>query len=279
MKNSKLLLPLCGLAIATAFSACTKSLTKPTSLSGVNATNGTPVDYTDSLKRGLWAYYMFNDNLADSSGNNRNMSGVNGIGFTTDIDGSANDALNFTGVNISGENTYAVCDSGINFTSTTWSVTFLMYTRATTGRLFEKADFNNAQGASISFDTQPDSLTGIDLHLEVTTDSNICNDITTSANSNFLSMTNPIALDTWAYVTITYDGSIEKIYVNGEVMTSLTTATNQFHTCDNAPFYVGMWWLEDLQPFNGIMDDLRIYTRALTLGEVQYLASSEGSGL
>ena len=74
-------------------------------------------------------------------------------------------------------------------------------------------------------------------------------------------------LNTWHHIAMTYDGTTAKLYADGVEVGSMTKAFNLVLT--NA--YIGKhlyssgWW-------NGSIDDVRIYDRALTSAEIEQLA-------
>ena len=74
-----------------------------------------------------------------------------------------------------------------------------------------------------------------------------------------------ITLGVWAHVVATYDGAVYKIYVNGVQKVSGNEA-NPF-VDSNIPSYIGCWGGSE-QFVNGIIDEVRIYNRALTSDEI-----------
>ena len=90
----------------------------------------------------------------------------------------------------------------------------------------------------------------------------------------------------WIYVAITYnsinyDSSDAKIYINGISTTPIFTANGYDSNFRNIQYesthdvYIGMRNFSDGKNFNGTIDDVRIYDRALTLKEVQMLYNNE----
>ena len=78
----------------------------------------------------------------------------------------------------------------------------------------------------------------------------------------------------WYHVAMTYDGSFLKLYVNGNLDGS-AAATGPIAT-STQPFRIGgdeTGWF-----FNGLVDELAFYSRALTDAEVQAIYNSAGSG-
>jgi hypothetical protein len=77
------------------------------------------------------------------------------------------------------------------------------------------------------------------------------------------------AENTWYYIVGTYDGSVKRLYVNGELIASLSQTgilpTNTLPlTIGSAPNWYGTF-------FNGIIDEVRIYNRALSEDEIKHL--------
>src|SRR5207237_558739 len=62
-----------------------------------------------------------------------------------------------------------------------------------------------------------------------------------------------------------------KFYVNGNLMSSLTIRFDKLNMCSNGQFILGDWWSGGHEYFNGKMNQIRIYTRALSANEVRYL--------
>jgi hypothetical protein len=60
-------------------------------------------------------------------------------------------------------------------------------------------------------------------------------------------------------------------YVNGTLVNSQTITIKQINSCPNGQFVLGDWWSGGHALFNGKIDELRIYTRAISAEEVKYL--------
>jgi hypothetical protein len=77
----------------------------------------------------------------------------------------------------------------------------------------------------------------------------------------------PLAANTWYYLAATYDGETLKSYVNGALVTSNPGPSGP-PDADPFPFTLGKH-SQASQFFQGIVDDVRVYSRALTLAEIQ----------
>ncbi len=79
-------------------------------------------------------------------------------------------------------------------------------------------------------------------------------------------------INTWSHLAAIYDGSGLKLYLNGSLVTSNSSSGAIPTTAD--PFFIGT--KSDIAPggdrFNGELDEIRLYSRALNLQEIQTLA-------
>jgi concanavalin A-like lectin/glucanase superfamily protein/Big-like domain-containing protein len=84
--------------------------------------------------------------------------------------------------------------------------------------------------------------------------------------SEFVKGTAQLALNTWTHLASTYDGSMLRLYVNGNQVTSKVVGTTINAT--SRPLRIGgntVWG----EYFQGLIDDVRIYNRALSPSEIQ----------
>ena len=224
----------------------------------------------DSVKMGLWGYYNFNGgNVSDLTGRSHHLRVVNGLQFGVDKLGSANNALLFDGVN-----DYAVIDSGIHFPEGNFAVSFFINAQKTSGgRIFNKANFNNGRSPSINFGFDDDNATN-KLNFAISNNNNICNNFWSPASATNLYTNTLINSNAWYAVVAQHTNGIMKVYLNSVLIAAISTPNNSFKACSDAPFYFGIWWLSDLLPYKGSMDNIRIYTRSLSDGEIKYLSEN-----
>ena len=85
-------------------------------------------------------------------------------------------------------------------------------------------------------------------------------------NQDRYSPGNPVPPNSWTHLATTYDGSTLRLYVNGAVATSMPL-TGAIGSSTN-PLRIGgnSIWAEW---FNGLIDEVRVYDRALTAAEIQ----------
>lgn len=68
----------------------------------------------------------------------------------------------------------------------------------------------------------------------------------------------------WNYYTLTYDGATAKLFVNGSQVSSASGT----HVTNNNNLMFGSWDTGS-EFYNGMIDEVRIYNRAITLAEIQ----------
>jgi len=209
------------------------------------------------LETGLVAYYTFNESSGNSvydySGNGNN-GNINGAAW---IKGKHDYALHFDG-----EDDYVVVPDS-NSLNLTDAFTFeaWIYPRS----------FGEIQGGII---LDKNSAAYAFYLRNVTSDPEKI--AITLGGNQYFSNNNSIVLDEWQHVAVTFDRSLSsnqiKFYVDGvEAGTATRTKTVPSNT---QPLYVGN--RGDLKrTFNGAIDEVRTYNRALSGGEIQSAYSEE----
>lgn len=195
----------------------------------------------------------------DSSGNGNDLTDTNNVGSDTGI---YNNGLSINGG--SSENLFrndadiVGLQLGNSFTITTW-IRFENYSSITDGQvpIFRKG---NASTSDMSYML---SLQGTS-----SANSRLVGSISTNGTSydQVHTATTPLSLNTWYYVTWTYDGSTSRIYVDSTEVGSASLSGTPFN--DTAPFYIGDT-VDDY--LSADMDEARIYSRALSTEEVTHL--------
>ena len=220
---------------------------------------GNVIDISEILPEGLVANYTFIGNADDATSNN-NSGTVNGATLTTDRFGEANSAYQFDGVNdnisipfssslqIDGDISFNVWMKGTNGGSTNWHGYLLAANNDSYWLRTESRDNNTAftvRGQAGSNNSSDD--------------------------------TDNITNDTWTMVTFTstYNKDTNdpqnefKIYVDGELQYTRSRAKNRDIATDGFLMIGSQYWNGDY--FKGVIDDLRIYNKALSAQEVSTL--------
>lgn len=75
----------------------------------------------------------------------------------------------------------------------------------------------------------------------------------------------------WTHLSVTLEGAELRFYINGDLVGSATDFLAVFEGADDAQFSLGVNWSDPA--FQGLMDQLRIYDRALSAEEITTLAA------
>jgi len=211
---------------------------------------------------GLLAWYPFNNNGLDSSGNNNNGI-IYGPTATTDRFNHANQALLF-----SGNNQYISVANDVyssNLTLSSW-----MYANdfGGTGNSGGKVIFFKATSTGYNIDY--DLGVGLDASSNAVAFFNFG-----QGSSQYVGLLSNTILQAshWYLITATRENGVANLYINGNLD---ATTTYSFTPADeNFNLTLGMS-NNSFQSFSGKLDELRIYNRALTATEIQTLYHEGG---
>ncbi|MBO0932897.1 LamG domain-containing protein [Fibrella aquatilis] len=206
---------------------------------------------------GLIAYYPFNGNADDASGNTNN-GVVRMATLTTDRLGTANSAYHFSdGANIVVANSTSLQLTN-SFTFSGW-----MNLRSFVGRDGDSGGSSpNGTHVLFSKDCDRDWLSLL-LVIQAAPRGYVAGGTWKGSLSHFLSTT----LDTWTHVGMSYNGTFIKLYING-LPVAASASPNTFTATNARDLYIGgmACWPYF---FNGDLDDFRFYNRDLTDDEVK----------
>lgn len=212
------------------------------------------------LNDGLIAYYPFNGNANDESGNNYNGT-VNGPTLTADRFGNPNKAYSFKS-SPSIQNITTSLIGPIGQEARTISFWIKQDISNSTNDVFVLCSYgdNTQSGADFTPIISPNNEVGIDI----------------LGGNIFYSK---ITIGTWIHYAAVYDPSFGKtinsikVYLNGILQNkTLDGGSLIVNTGGRRPFIIGDPNAD--QNFIGKIDDLRVYSRALTQEEISYLYSN-----
>ena len=206
----------------------------------------------------LSAYYKLNGNLIGTVGPSP-LSAPNGVTYTTGKFGNANGAAVFNGTNT--YLTYAALDSAYGGSGNNISVMLWVYTT----NLFDTDDVINYFNQS----------TNVGWQVKLVGDG-LSNSLEVRIASTTLTVASSIAANTWTHIGFTYDNTAGgfKVYINGILRTSGGSAGMNTNGAING-LRIGARSTGSLTGsyYTGRMDDINIWQRALTAGEVAILAT------
>ena len=218
--------------------------------------SGTGPDITS----GLVAYYPFNGNANDESGNGNNGTIQGNVVLTTDRFGIPSKAYEFPGIAF---NYIQVPDASTLqlsvFTLNAWIYTSTDYG---SGQVIQKGrDINNGH-----YGLYTTSVGGTNLYNGI---------------NNTTGIPQP-TIGIWHMVSGSVSGNKAKFYLDGKFMKD-TTLSNPFICSGSEPLAIGMHYYAGVPstwtyPFKGKIDDIRIYNRALSDSEVQQIYALTNTG-
>jgi hypothetical protein len=221
------------------------------------------------LTNGLVAYYPFNGNANDESGNGNNGT-VNGATLTRDRLGNGSKAYSFDGVN-------DFINCGIfNLNSNQISINLWINESAVSSN--RNVIISKYDGVSYPGDNSISRTFSLIRH-DASYQNRFHAQISFDGINTFESFSSEFGVpQIWRMITISYDGNLLKWYFNGvfHSQVQINSLSNLFSS--NTPIYVGCF-SDGNSPesalgfFNGQIDDIRIYNRALSQSEITYLAT------
>ena len=218
---------------------------------------------------GLVAYYPFNGNANDETGNGNNGT-VNGATLTSDRDGNENSAY-YLNVNASGG--WGQAQNRITVSNPTIS----------NDNSFTMSAWINLETKPSPFNNRPHTIMGrwdgngvaVFRH-QINYSGEVSTNLRQGTNSNIVEG-GSVSYGEWYHIVITYDGSILKQYINNQLTTQeqlnidMNTSSTDL-TFGELHMANGHWYL-----FSGKMDDLGYWNRALTEQEIANLYTSNSS--
>jgi hypothetical protein len=223
-----------------------------------------------NLTIGLIAYYPFNGNANDASGNKLNGTVVGGVTFTNDANGKANSAATFDG----STGYILVSDSAGKFQTNAVSISFLVNLTNTSIRQSFLANQNFNDGTGLSYAVVLGTANTSLPQFGVETNTLGCGAPPYDLSAD-ISPANQMSTNKWYNIVCIFTDSLQEFFVNGTLNTAITRNFAALNQClNNKDLVIGAWWSGDLIPVNGSMDELRIYNRALNKDEINQLAKA-----
>jgi hypothetical protein len=213
---------------------------------------------------GLVGWWPFNGNAIDES-INTNDGTVNGAALTADRFGNANSAYSFDGLN---DNIIIQNNPQINPTSITISGWINNATNATNtqngakGIITKWYQQGNCNNNSDNYTVMLSYVNNSSLLLNATL-------INSSSSTALNSINNVVGVNSWKFFTFVHDATMgQKIYIDGVLINSNNITGTLCYTTNNLIFgadnQFGTLW----RFFNGKLDDIGIWNRALTPTEI-----------
>ena len=229
------------------------------------------ISSTINVDDGLMAYYPFNGNANDMSGHG-NDGIINNLSLTTGVNGDTNGAYQFGGYYNKGHIRIPNSES-LKFSD---GFTFACFVKPTDWSGMDGWGGFSSKGTQAIF-AKSNDRNGPALHFSGNQSSMNVFSSTWDSGSKWseLNSTDKIQgdrLNNWLHVAVTYSKNQACMYIDGELVQQKSITPNfanmNSHDLYLGGYYTSQWWF----PMNGVMDEVRIYNRALNAAEVNELA-------
>lgn len=214
------------------------------------------------LEAGLIAYYPFDGNANDESGNSLNGT-IEGAQLTTDRHDTVNSAFLFSNdLDVITVNDNDLLDITSELTISAWIK--LTSGNINGSRIVDKIISGTGQGFLL------------DLYNPSNNSSEITNTIRFIGQEGLTNITQQeVKTGEWTHILSSYKAGLVRIYINGTLVSETTESTNEL-LVNSEDLQIGnnIYGSGSLlySPFRGKIDDVRIYNRALTSAEVKVLS-------
>jgi hypothetical protein len=229
----------------------------------------------DNLQRGLVAYYPFNDNTNDESENGNNGTKSGDIVY---VEGKFGKAAKFGGYSKPGH-IRVPNSSSLKFNS---EATFTMWVKLDDASGMDGWGRNSATGNHCLFAKDHDR-SGIVCTLsynqnKLSTGLGGYEGVTGGGScSTYNNGISGYSIGNWVHIVYICDATENTLFINGEKNNSIAKPFN-FGNTNTRDLYFGKF-SDSWYPFNGVLDEIRIYNRALNANEVSQLYNNDNSFL
>ncbi len=207
------------------------------------------------------AYYPFNGNAQDASGNGNDGRLIQGVRLTEDRFGNPCSAMEFNG-----EDGYISVPSSTSLNTPRDGLTIAAWFK-----ISKYSDFADLQWVSVCCKSNQSEETDQHPHYRFQTTK-----VTFSMSSDFTeNWQQEINYDEWYFYTMTYNSRSVKIYLNAEQV--MDFAYYKTLVPNNAPLEIGRDVPGVMEYFAGKLDDIRLYNRPLSETEIITLYQDEST--
>lgn len=222
----------------------------------------------DPLTQDLIASVSFTDqSLLDASGNNNTVKLVGSPTFTTDRTGKANAAILLNG---STDYFYMPDNATLNPSALSVSIWIKPSSVSRNMQIYNKSRFSD--GTAELYSSLIRQSTTDPGGLVINTDIKQNSNCQPGNGWQTFSFPGRPDLSKWHHVVMTYSGTSARMYFDNALLYSKDDLPkNTLDTCPGGDLKFGAQWRDLPNYFQGALDDIRIYKRALTASDVQAL--------
>lgn len=226
-------------------------------------------DCTAELTNGLLAYYPFTGNLNDASGNGNHATAVNGATLTSDFLGRTNEAAGFDGIN-----DYMMVPGSDKLNSDAVTIVLQVMVNNSNRRnvTVSRVEFDN--GSSFTYGIHESLASDNKFGFGVGAGTENCSVVSNFDPTLVIYSNPPIQPGRWYSIIASFGNGLQKLYVDGTLVTSQTRSFSSLKKCSNAELMIGGWWMNDIVSLDGKLDEIRIYNRVLSDCEIAKLSET-----
>jgi hypothetical protein len=221
-----------------------------------------------NLQEGLVGYWPFCGDANDESGNGNNGT-VNGATLVEDRFGNAGSAYSFDGLDdyiIANASTALDASSYSEITLSAWVNTVEFSPTGSASKIITHTSIDGSNGQQYALSVQHDSA----LYFLAGTGQFEANGINVSSAVLFTNQ--------WQHAIMTYDGESVRFYINGNLVFTKQESDNFPTSPTGALVFSSIQSSQYNRLYNGLLDDIAIYNRALTPEEVTQLYAVQSTG-
>ena len=216
------------------------------------------------LQKNLIAYYPFNGNANDVTGNGNNGTPMNGAFFTTDLLGRPNHAAGFDGIN-----DYIIVNDNGKLNADEITISMMVMANSTNRRhaILARVDFQTGRSVSYGVGQALDATN----RWEFPVINGFCSKDYVYNPQDYATSSSTLQAGQWYHLLVTFSKGQQKLYVDGQLKASMTRSFDKLDNCTLQNLVIGGWWKNDIVSIDGKIDELRIYNRVLTDCEIEDL--------
>lgn len=222
------------------------------------------------LKKGLLAYYQFNGNTADSSGNGNHGQLLNNGQLGYDEHGNYMSALDC----YAHSQGMLVNNNGSIRFDTAFTVSLdVMIRDYLPNSFFNFINYSDGKGQSFSIGNNIFS-TGQNWAIFINKETDFCSTslISTDQNQYLKTNTEYQLTESWYNLIVSFHKGTLDVFVNGKLDKTAIFPNASLPFCSNSQLVIGNYLTEMSYGLNGKMDEVRLYNRVLNADEIAELA-------
>lgn len=236
---------------------------------GVYPISTTEPTCASNLTKGLLAYYPFNGNFKDASGNGHHATPRNGAYLTTDNMGRTHRSAGFDGIN-----DFLFVPGNRKLNADSLSVSFYVMVNSANRRNVTVSRINYETGESLIFGVHESMPTDKRWNFGVTSGFDDCSSMYGYSPSLANYTKGVIQPGRWYNIIATFGKGVQHLYVDGVLQSSKKRSFQTAKKCSGADLLIGGWWKADIVSIDGKLDEVRLYNRVLNECEIAKLAAA-----